>query len=158
MNNENTQTGFDNIARDYDEQLRRSLGAAGAGDIEKFAAYKIEILKKTSVGRDIRRILEFGCGTGRNMAHLQAAFPRCEIAGCDVSKESLAVAAATAPITGGYTHIQTPDELMSAYNIDTMGGDWIVFLSAMCFITFRERSVRHGRTPCLRRSGREGCS
>jgi S-adenosylmethionine-diacylgycerolhomoserine-N-methlytransferase len=39
-----------------------------------------------------RRILEVGCGTGRNLAELAWRFPRAEITGLDLSAEMLAIA------------------------------------------------------------------
>lgn len=53
---------------------------------------------KASMVRDLvipapRRILEFGCGTGMNLGSLAVSFPEAELSGCDISEESLRVAA-----------------------------------------------------------------
>jgi S-adenosylmethionine-diacylgycerolhomoserine-N-methlytransferase len=45
--------------------------------------------------RPARRILEVGCGTGKNLAALRRAFPRAEITGLDISKSMLEVAQKT---------------------------------------------------------------
>jgi S-adenosylmethionine-diacylgycerolhomoserine-N-methlytransferase len=39
-----------------------------------------------------RRVLEVGCGTGRNLAALAKAFPEAEIVGLDLSEEMLRIA------------------------------------------------------------------
>ena len=47
----------------------------------------IEALQKMRL--QPRRILEIGCGTGRNLAALARAFPKAEIVGIDVSEDML---------------------------------------------------------------------
>lgn len=85
---DNTQ--FDSIAEEYDEVLKKNLGTS---DIEKFAEYKIELLKKLLQKKEINNILDFGCGTGRSFQYLKKYFPTSTLYGCDVSTESLKVAA-----------------------------------------------------------------
>ena len=92
MKDNNTQ--FDSIAREYDEVLKKNLGTA---DIEKFAEYKIELLKKILKENEINSILDFGCGTGRSFPYLRKHFPISTLYGCDVSTESLKVAAEIIP-------------------------------------------------------------
>jgi len=41
------------------------------------------------------RVLEVGCGTGRNLVHLARAYPEARLFGLDVSREMLATAAAS---------------------------------------------------------------
>ena len=38
------------------------------------------------------KVLEIGCGTGRNLVHAGRAFPDCELFGIDISREMLAAA------------------------------------------------------------------
>ena len=40
----------------------------------------------------VQRILEYGCGIGRNIPYLRAAFPNAEIVGTDISVASLEMA------------------------------------------------------------------
>ena len=47
--------------------------------------------------RQTARILEFGCGTGRNIRFLEKYFPETNIYGYDISLESLAIAKKTNP-------------------------------------------------------------
>lgn len=49
------------------------------------------------VGPAPRRILEYGCGTGMNLGPLAASFPGAQLSGCDISEESLRVAAKRHP-------------------------------------------------------------
>ncbi|WP_185878890.1 trans-aconitate 2-methyltransferase [Variovorax sp. MHTC-1] len=86
---------FDDYSADYDELLRESTKLY-AEDSEYFARYKVDLIRDAARG-PIRRVLEYGCGTGRNIGYLQAAFPDARIVGTDVSAASLQVAAANNP-------------------------------------------------------------
>lgn len=87
---------FDAYAADYDDLLRRSLGAVG-GDLDYFRRRKAALALELTAGRPPRRILEYGCGTGGNLAHLARTFPGASLCGCDISEKSLEEAAANAP-------------------------------------------------------------
>ena len=63
---------FDRHADDYDRTLRASL-PAGMEEDAYFARYKVDYLTDASRGRDIRRLLDFGCGAGRSLQYLDAA-------------------------------------------------------------------------------------
>lgn len=53
-----------------------------------------EILRRVArVNSHPRRILEVGCGTGRNIASLRRRFPHAHITGVDLSEQMLAIAA-----------------------------------------------------------------
>lgn len=83
---------FDGFAEDYDAVLDESLGACGRTfGQDYFARYKVEIVRKL-VSRSPASVLEYGCGTGRNLAYLREAFPGARVSGCDVSRTSLEVA------------------------------------------------------------------
>ncbi|MBT2298867.1 class I SAM-dependent methyltransferase [Variovorax paradoxus] len=86
---------FDDYSADYDALLRESTKLY-ADDSEYFARYKVDLIRN-AIRRPIARVLEYGCGTGRNIAYLQAAFPDAEIVGTDVSAASLRVAAEANP-------------------------------------------------------------
>lgn len=86
---------FDDYSANYDELLHESTKLY-AEDSEYFARYKVDLIKD-AVRHPIGRVLEYGCGTGRNIAYLQAAFPDAEIVGTDVSAASLDIARAAHP-------------------------------------------------------------
>ena len=86
---------FDLYARDYSDLLREQTGFF-SDDESYFARYKVaiagELVKKAPA-----RVLEFGCGTGRNIAFLRERFPDATVMGSDVSQKSLDVARASNP-------------------------------------------------------------
>lgn len=86
---------FDEYSAGYDALLRESTKQY-ADDIEFFSRYKIELVKQ-QISHPVRRVLEYGCGIGRNISYLAAAFPGAEIVGTDVSAASLDVAAKMNP-------------------------------------------------------------
>jgi SAM-dependent methyltransferase len=86
---------FDDYSANYDALLHESTKLY-AEDSEYFARYKVDLIKGAT-RHPVRRILEYGCGTGRNIAYLQTAFPDAEIVGTDVSAASLDVARAANP-------------------------------------------------------------
>jgi SAM-dependent methyltransferase len=81
---------FDDYSERYDELMKKRLGFFEK-DEGYFARYKIELVRRLLHTRP-RRILEYGCGIGRNMGHLGRIFPDSEIYGCDISKKSIEVA------------------------------------------------------------------
>lgn len=89
---------FDDYSANYDELLRESTKLY-AEDSEYFAKYKVDLIRDAlaSSGVPVRRVLEYGCGTGRNIGYLCAAFPDAEVIGTDISADSLRVARASHP-------------------------------------------------------------
>lgn len=86
---------FDGYAGDYNALLRESTDFF-TEDESYFARYKVAIaagLMETPPAR----VLEFGCGIGRNVPFLREAFPGAEIMGSDVSAKSIELAAAANP-------------------------------------------------------------
>ncbi|SFO97824.1 Methyltransferase domain-containing protein [Variovorax sp. OK605] len=81
---------FDDYTDNYNELLRESTGFFSASE-EYFARYKIQLVQKL-VKRSPKRILEYGCGIGRNIPFLHAAFPDAHIEGSDISAASLDIA------------------------------------------------------------------
>lgn len=51
-----------------------------------------QLIKAIGAYSEPKRILEIGCGTGRNLAALSRLFPTTQITGVDLSKEMLCVA------------------------------------------------------------------
>lgn len=86
---------FDEYTDNYNELLHESTKFFSTSE-EYFAKYKIELVR-SEITRPINRILEYGCGIGRNIRYLQAAFPGAEIIGTDISEASLTIAASENP-------------------------------------------------------------
>jgi len=86
---------FDIYSQNYDEVLHESTKLY-AEDSEYFAKYKVDLVKKC-MRHPVARVLEYGCGTGRNIPYLQEAFPGAQVVGTDVSAGSLEVAAMKNP-------------------------------------------------------------
>lgn len=84
---------FDDYSANYDDLLRESTKLY-VDDAEYFAKYKVDLIQQAARenGVVVRRVLEYGCGTGRNIGYLRNAFPGAEIVGTDVSVDSLRVA------------------------------------------------------------------
>jgi SAM-dependent methyltransferase len=89
------RTDFDKYAADYNELLHRETQFF-SDDESYFARYKVEITRRL-VTQPPGRLLEFGCGIGRNIPYLREAFPGSEVMGCDVSAKSVELARAANP-------------------------------------------------------------
>lgn len=74
----------------YNELLRRGTKFFSS-DEAYFAKYKV-LLTREIIRDEPRRILEFGCGIGRNIPFLRDVFKTSEIMGSDVSEKSVAAA------------------------------------------------------------------
>lgn len=86
----NERVDFDKYTEDYNRLLKERTQFFSSNE-EYFARYKVEIVR-SRVGRPVRRLLEYGCGIGRNIPFLRKAFPDAEIAGSDISRASLDIA------------------------------------------------------------------
>lgn len=84
------QVDFDQYTDNYNDLLRENTQFFSPNEAY-FAQYKVDIVKQNTV-RPVQRILEYGCGIGRNVPFLQTAFPNAEIFGTDVSVASLEMA------------------------------------------------------------------
>jgi SAM-dependent methyltransferase len=83
------QVDFDHYAARYDALIAGQTNFFES-DSDYFARYKIALARR--LAGQARAVLDFGCGIGRSMPHLRAAFPAAELAGCDPSAESLTLA------------------------------------------------------------------
>ncbi len=86
---------FDKYVDSYDEILKQDLIF-----FEKdgyFAEYKVKIAREICAV-DPEKILDYGCGTGRNIKYLLEYFPKSKIYGCDISKKSIEYASAKYPL------------------------------------------------------------
>lgn len=81
---------FDDYTDNYNSLLRESTGFFTESEAY-FAGYKVDILRR-EVPATTKRLLEYGCGIGRNIPFLRAAFPDATIAGSDISAASLEIA------------------------------------------------------------------
>lgn len=88
----NDKVDFDKYTDNYNELLHEGTRFFSSSE-EYFAKYKVELVRNATLKQPVRRILEYGCGIGRNIPYLQAAFPEAEIIGTDISEESLSTAA-----------------------------------------------------------------
>jgi SAM-dependent methyltransferase len=89
------RVNFDDHAEKYNELLLEGVGFFSS-DEAYFARYKVEIVQKAT-RINPARILEYGCGIGRNIPFLRAAFPGAHIDGSDVAPLSLEIARAENP-------------------------------------------------------------
>jgi SAM-dependent methyltransferase len=81
---------FDKYAEDYQKLIGEQLSFFDSNN-DYFAKYKIDIIKKHIDGTP-KRILEYGCGIGRNLKYLSQHFEHSLIYACDISQRSLEIA------------------------------------------------------------------
>lgn len=86
---------FDEYAENYQKILQEQLSFFD-GNEGYFAEYKIEIIKKY-IKNTPKKILEYGCGVGRNLKYLIQHFQQSIIYAADISKKSLDIAKADNP-------------------------------------------------------------
>lgn len=84
------KVNFDKFTGSYNSLLRQNTKFFVADDTY-FARYKV-LLTKQMLDRKPARILEYGCGIGRNIPFLRQYFKSSEICGSDISAKSLDVA------------------------------------------------------------------
>ena len=88
--NERARVDFDDYTENYNQILRESVGFFSENEAY-FARYKVEIVSK-ALRTKPARILEYGCGIGRNIPFLREFFPSAQIEGSDVAPVSLEIA------------------------------------------------------------------
>lgn len=81
---------FDDYTENYNQLLKDETGFFTSSEAY-FAKYKVDIVRK-QVRLPVGRLLEYGCGIGRNISFLQQAFPDAVIIGTDISEASLEIA------------------------------------------------------------------
>jgi SAM-dependent methyltransferase len=82
---------FDPYAQQYDTVLAGALGRL-AGDVDRFASYKVTEVAHLSRDRNVTHVLDFGCGTGRSLQFIAQAFPNAQLFGFDPSEDCIAQA------------------------------------------------------------------
>ena len=98
---------FDPYAETYDRLLADSLGT---GDIDRFAAYKVEEIAYRMRQCAVRRVLDFGCGVGRSLPFIATTFPGAELWGFEPSVECIHAARkreSRARVTADWSEIPT---------------------------------------------------
>lgn len=86
---------FDKFAKSYDTVLRESM-PEGLAEDGYFARYKVDLMERHMRGRTVESVLDFGCGTGRSLGFIRAAFPAARLTGFDESPQSIAEAGRSA--------------------------------------------------------------
>jgi len=81
---------FDDYTENYNRLLKEGTNFFSSNE-EYFARYKVEIVRKQMCA-PVCRLLEYGCGIGRNIPFLQEAFPGTLVVGSDISRASLEIA------------------------------------------------------------------
>lgn len=81
---------FDDYTENYNQLLKDGTSFFSSSE-EYFARYKVDLVRK-QVHTPVSRVLEYGCGIGRNIPFLQQAFPNAVIFGSDISAASLEIA------------------------------------------------------------------
>lgn len=84
------RVNFDDYTENYNELLRKNTKFFSSSEAY-FARYKVDIFRREFKGT-AKRLLEFGCGIGRNIPYLREAFPGATIVGSDISPGSLEIA------------------------------------------------------------------
>ena len=84
----NDKVDFDKYTDNYNELLREGTQFFSSSE-EYFARYKVDLVASRESARPVNRVLEYGCGIGRNIPYLQRAFPQAAMVGTDISAASL---------------------------------------------------------------------
>lgn len=89
------EVDFNNFTENYNDLLRQGTQFFTQDEMY-FAQYKVQLARRI-IGGEPARILEYGCGIGRNVSFLRQYFKSAEICGSDISAKSLDVARAENP-------------------------------------------------------------
>ena len=83
-----SETLFD-LSEEYEAMLNRGIGLSGETR-DYFIAGRIQDLRsQLPRGKNVKRILDFGCGTGNTSHYLSQQFPSAQIVGVDTSEKAL---------------------------------------------------------------------
>ncbi|WP_171651171.1 class I SAM-dependent methyltransferase [Paenibacillus foliorum] len=87
-----TFDNFDEFAKDYRQIHNENIKVSGV-DSDFFSEYKIIEIKNNELNnKKVTKILDLGCGDGNGTRFFRNHFPKAEIYGVDVSKDSIEVA------------------------------------------------------------------
>ena len=121
---------FDQFTENYNQLLNEQTRFFSANE-EYFARYKVEIVRK-QVSSPVRRLLEYGCGIGRNIPFIQKVFPNAEIVGSDISGASLEIARRT---NAGAEFVEEDEDE------DSIGQFDVIFVAGVFHHVAREQRV-----------------
>jgi len=85
------KTEFDDYVDVYELHMDNTIPKILNDDLY-FSEYKIKLISKLCKDKKIKKILDYGCGSGRSIQFLEQYFKGSEIYGFDVSVESIRVA------------------------------------------------------------------
>ncbi|GBG14001.1 malonyl-(acyl-carrier protein) O-methyltransferase [Novimethylophilus kurashikiensis] len=114
------KTEFDRIADEYAEMHAQSIAASGESP-EYFARYKVVDVAEWlgSARSDVRRILDFGSGTGNTLPHLAQWFPQAMVVNADISRRCMEVSRSRFPdIASQYCEIGAQQLPFNAASFD----------------------------------------
>ena len=113
------RVNFGDFTNNYN-QLLNGKTRFFSSNVEYFARYKVDLVRK-HVHSSVSRLLEYGCGIGRNISFLQQAFPSAVIVGSDISSASLEIARRDNP---GVQFVQEDEnaEQMGLFNVILVAG------------------------------------
>ena len=101
---------FDAVACNYEETLQRGLhlsGESAAYFAASRAAWTRKRLNRFNISKSLHLGIDFGCGTGNSIPHLQHTLGCRAVVGLDPSIQSLRIARASHP--GSSIQFDTPD-------------------------------------------------
>jgi len=81
---------FDDYTENYNALLAEKTSFFSSNEAY-FARYKVDLVRQ-KVKSPVHRLLEYGCGIGRNIPFLKTAFPEARVMGSDISVASLEMA------------------------------------------------------------------
>jgi SAM-dependent methyltransferase len=110
---------FDEYTDNYRSLLHESTGFFTESETY-FAKYKVDILRQ-EVPVTTKRLLEYGCGIGRNIPFLRTAFPNATIAGSDISAASLEIARKENPCVEFFIE-QADTDVTDSYDVIFIAG------------------------------------
>lgn len=86
---------FDAVAANYEQELAQGLALTGQNSAfyARERIYTLYTLLSSRFRDRVRRILDFGCGTGGSRNYFYERWPDADYVGCDPSESSLEVAA-----------------------------------------------------------------
>lgn len=111
------KTDFDLYTEEYNLLLQQQTGFFSSNE-EYFARYKVGLVRE-HLGFEPQRVLEFGCGIGRNIPFLRQAFREAHITGSDISAKSLEVARKNNP---GIEFRPEPDDRLDEFDLIFIAG------------------------------------
>jgi len=126
---------FDDFTENYNQLLNEKTRFFSSNE-EYFARYKVDLVRK-QVHSPVSRLLEYGCGIGRNIKFLQQAFPNAVILGSDISRASLEIARRD---NAGVGFVQEDE------NVESMGLFDVIFVAGVFHHIPIEQRVEVART------------